>query len=117
MPTYSKQRFSGATEGAVVDVADVASPGTLIHRVQATGTDANEMIYLYAANAHASDHLVDVEFGATATGNRITLTLTARDGPNLIIPGWPLTGTDQTVRVFATVTEGIRIGGFVNRAT
>lgn len=117
MPTYSKQRLSGATDGHVIDVQAVASPGDIIHTVGATATDGQDMPYLYAANSHATDHLLTIEYGGTATGNHIPLTLTARDGPNLIIPGWPLTATTSIVRAFATVTEGLRMGGYVNRAT
>ena len=115
MPTYSKQLLSGSSNGKNIEIAGTASPGTLMHTVQATATSALEVVHLYAANSAALSRLLTVEFGGTTTADQVVVSIAPRDGANLVIPGWPLTGTDQIVRAFATVTEGVRLNGFINR--
>ena len=115
MPTYSKQLLSGSSSGKQIEIAGTTSPGTTMHTVVATATSAREVVHLYAANSATDARLVTVEFGGTATADQIVVSIAAQDGANLIVPGWPLTGTDQIVRAFGTTTEGVRLGGFVNR--
>ncbi len=115
--TFTKQIPSGVTSGKLLPVVATASPGTLFHQMQATATAALEMVYLDAVNTSALDATLNVEFGATATEDFFNILLKANEGLNRIIAGWPLTATDSVVRLFATATGIIRVGGWVNRAT
>lgn len=121
MPTFTKHVFSELDDGHPVNVGSTSAPGTLIHTVGATATDGSEFdsVYLFMSNSTANSQLVTVLFGGTSTDqHNVTLTLAARDGPNLVVPGWPLTGTDSTVYTFtSTSTEGVVVTGYVNRAT
>lgn len=120
MPTFSKHPFSGSALGLPVDIGATGSPGTTIHTVGPTATDGTEFdsIYLYVANALTVGQVVTIEFGGTATANQIKMNIASQDGPNLVIPGWPLIATDSIIRAFcATATAGLRIAGYANRAT
>ena len=115
--TFTKQIPSGLTSGILLPVVASASPGTLFHQVQATATDALEMPYLYAVNTAGAARTLNVEFGSTGTEDFFNIVLNSNEGLSLIVPGWPLTGTDQVVRLFATATGDVRVGGWINRAT
>ena len=114
---FSKQIPSGLTNGALLPVVAVASPGTLFHQMQATATDALEMVYLDAVNTATADRTLNVEFGSTGTEDFFNILLKADEGVNRIVAGWALTATNSVVRLFATATGDIRVGGWINRAT
>ena len=115
MATYSKQILSGSSNGRPIEVVSTSSPGTTLHTVVATATADKEAMHLYAINSATTDRLLSLEFGGTSTIDRLDVLITAQDGPILVAPGWPLTGTDQIVRAFATATGGLAMGGFANR--
>jgi hypothetical protein len=120
MPTFTKHTFNGATHGFPQDIGATGSAGTLVHTVGATATTGTEFdsIYLFLTNSSAQSQLCTIEFGGTATEYHIPVTVPSRDGPLLVIPGWPLVATDSIVRAFtSTSTEGVRVTGYVNRAT
>ena len=114
---FSKQIPSGLGNGIMIPVVAVASPGTTFHQMQATATDAMEMVYLDAVNTATVDRILNVEFGGTGTEGFFNVSLAANQGINRVVAGWPLTATNSIVRVFATATGGIRVAGFVHRAT
>ena len=116
MATFSKQLLSGSTSGRPIEVVSTTSPGTTIHTVGATATSDREMIYLYAVNSAATDMLLSLEMGGTATTDLLEITITARDGPILVSPGVALTATTTVIRSFATATGGIALMGYVNRS-
>lgn len=113
---FSKQTLSGSTSGRPIEVVATASPGTTIHTIGATATSGHDMVYLYAANSAATDALLNLELGATATTDLFEITITARDGPILVCPGIAFTATDTIIRAYATATGGIGIVGYVNRS-
>ena len=117
--TYTRQLLSGSTNGRPIEVATIASPGTIIHTVQATGTDAREEVHLYAWNDATATMPLTIEFGATATTDQILVHLPSQVGLSLVIPGISLTATDSIVRAFTTgaATDALAIAGWVNRAT
>ena len=84
--------------------------------MQATATSAREMLYLYAANPAATDHLLTLELGGTATTDNVVVNVTAQDGPILVCPGVAFTSTDAIVRAYATATVGLQVFGYVNRS-
>jgi len=112
MATFSKQVFSGSTNGRMIKVGATATPGTLIHTSHATGLDE---IWLYAVNSDSTDRKLTIEFGGTsAPDDLIEFTVKAENGLYLIVPGMILTGSTE-VRAFAATTNVISIGGYVNR--
>ena len=115
--TFTKRIPSGLNNGTLLPVVATASPGTLFHQMQATATDALEMPYLYAVNTAAANRTLNVEFGSTGTEDFFNIVLNPNEGLSLVVPGWPLTATDSIVRLFATATGDIRVGGWINRAT
>ena len=116
--TFTKHFPSGSSNGQLLPVVATSSPGTLFHTVQATATDAREMIYLDAVNTATADRTLNVEFGSTGTEDFFNVLLKADEGVNRIIAGWVLGATATgVVRLFATATGAIRVGGWINRAT
>ena len=117
--TFTKHFPSGTSNGQLLPVVAVASPGTLFHQVKANlATDAREMIYLDAVNTATAARILNVEFGSTGTEDFFNVTLNPNEGVNRIIAGWVLGATATgVVRLFATATGDIRVGGWINRAT
>lgn len=113
---FSKQLLSGSTNGRPVEIIATSSPGTTVHTVQATATGAREMAYLWAVCSAATDMLLNLECGGTATTDLLEMSITARDGPILVCPGVALTATSSIIRAYATATGGLAIIGYVNRS-
>lgn len=115
MPTFTKQKLSGSTNGRMIKLAATASPGTTIHTaVAGTTVGTFDEIWLYAVNNGGGTHLVTVEFGGTTSpDDRITLYVPNYSGLVCIVPGLILqNGT--VVRAFAATTNVVSIGGYVN---
>ena len=117
--TYTRHPLSGSTNGRPIEVATIASPGTTLHTVQATGTDAREEVHLYVANRSTATEAVTIELGGTATTDQIMTHIPAQAGFDLVIPGISFTATTSIVRAFTTgtATDAITIAGWANRAT
>jgi hypothetical protein len=116
--TYTRQLLNGGSNGKPISVDATASPGTIIHTVEPTATNAREEIYLYAHLMATSDQRLTVEFGGQATQDHIVQDLVDGDGLHVVVPGLNLTATTSIVRAFATGGAGeISISGWVNRAT
>jgi len=118
MATFSKQIFSGSTDGLPISVTQTATAGTLIHTCSSTTTTIDE-VWLYATNTSASDVVLTVEWGNATTSNNIKYTVKAANGLYLIASGLVIKGnaSPYTIRAFAATTAVISITGFVNRIT
>jgi phosphoribosylformimino-5-aminoimidazole carboxamide ribonucleotide (ProFAR) isomerase len=116
---YSRHPLSGSTNGRPIEIATVATPGTTLHTVQATGTDAREEVHMYVANRATATMPVTIEFGGTATTDQILAQIPAQAGLDLVTPGLSLTATTSIVRGFTTgtATDAIAVLGWVNRAS
>ena len=114
---YSKRLLSGSSNGFLVEVNNTSSPGTTLHTVVATATNAFEEIYLYFTNGATANADLTLEWGGTGTEDQIIFTVPPEDGLYQITPGAPLTATTSIVRAFATATGVLRGLGWVNRAT
>lgn len=114
MPTYSKEKLSGSTDGKAIKVHETASAGTTIHTAHATSLDE---IWLYAVNSGATAKKLTVEWGETAApdGN-IEITILGETGLTLVIPGLLLTNS-LVVKAFCETADVIMIHGYVNRIT
>lgn len=112
MANYTKEFLSGSTDGAPIDVAATATPGTLIHTAHATSKDE---VWIYAFNTTGSSRTLTVEFGGTAGKDTIILNLGKSGiGLQVIVPGGLLTN-GLVVRAFADVANDVSIIGWVNR--
>ena len=120
MATFSKQLFSGSTQGKAIKVAATTSgsAGTTIH---ATGTSATTIdeVWLYAYNSSSSSVTLTIQWGGvTAVDNEIKLAIPSTSGLTLVIPGLILTGTGSaanTIAAYAGTTNVITVSGYVNR--
>jgi len=114
MATFTKELLSGSTDGAPIDVAATATPGTLIHTAHATSLDE---VWIYAFNTSGAKRTLTIEFGGVAGKDLVTCELAAIGcGLILVIPGSTLTGS-LAVRAFCSVANDVSIVGWVNRIT
>ena len=116
----SKREFSASSNGRLIRLEDITSPGTLIHLTPTT--NVKDVLHLWAqVLATATERMLTVEFGGTATLDILTKFLnagTSTDGMVKVIDGFPLTtASGLTVRAFATASDEVFIGGYVNRFT
>lgn len=116
MATFAKQILSGSTNGRIIKVVAVATPGTLIHTAVAGATDIDEL-WLWAVNSDTTDRLLTIEYGGVAApDDLIEVTIRAESGLVLIVPGMVLQNS-LVVRAFAAAANVVMVGGFVNRIT
>lgn len=114
MATYSKRIFSASTNGKQIKVAAIATPGTLIHTAVTGIVDMDE-VWLYATNNHTATLALSVQFGGVAApDDLIQMSIPAKTGLFLIIPGFVI-NNGLLVRAFAATTNLISISGWVNR--
>jgi hypothetical protein len=118
MATAVKRKLSGSTDGKPIKVVATATAGTTIHTAVA-GTTAGtfDEVYLYAYNGHTTTVTLTIEFGgATVPDQNIIITLAAKAGLTLIVPGLILQN-GMVVAAFASVANVITLSGFVNAIT
>lgn len=114
----TKVLLSGSTNGRGIKVAATATAGTTIH---ATGTSSAviDEVWLYAYNSDTSAVELTIELGGvTAPDDNIKLSIPAKSGLTLVLPGLTLTGTGaaaSTIRAFAGTANVIVMTGYVNR--
>jgi len=119
---YSKQLLSGSTGGRPIKVVATATAGTVIH---ATGTSASiiDELWLWAQNSDSADRTLTIEFGGVTDPDDLIVklvTVPARAGLQIVVPGIPLVGTGaaaRTVAAFASVASVVTVSGYVNRIT
>lgn len=113
MASIIKAKLSGSTDGRQIMVS---ASGVIIHTAASASTTFDE-IYLWAINNSSEGQILHVEWGASTTNDLISYELPHREGPQLIIPGIPLTGaaSPAVVTAFVTATNSIGIMGYVNR--
>lgn len=118
MAVASKRAFSASSNGRLIRLEDIISAGTLIHTTPTA--NVRDVIHLWAhLLVTATSRTLSVEWGGTATLDIITVFLpsgTLATGIEKVIDGWPLTtASGLTVRAFATASDEVFIGGYVNR--
>jgi|SRR6185369_4076318 len=113
-----KRHLSGSTDGLPIKVVAVTTLGTTIHTAPAGAVDGSyDEVYLYAYNGHTTTVTLTIEYGgATVPDQNITITLAAKSGLTLIIPGLVIRNS-KVVTAFASVANVITLSGFVNRIT
>ena len=118
MATAVKRKLSGSTDGKPIKVVATATLGTTIHTAVA-GTTAGtfDEIWLYAYNGHTAAVALTIEFGgASVPDQNIVITLGAKEGLTLIVPGLILQN-GMVVSAFAGTANVITLSGFVNSIT
>lgn len=113
----SKEAFSESSNGRLIRLEDIATAGTLIHLTPTT--NVKDVVHLWAQLlVTATSRTLSVEWGGTATLDIMTFSLTSGTEMVKIIDGWPLTtASGLTVRAFATASDEVFVGGFINRFT
>lgn len=116
MATFSKLTLSASTDGRGIPVVATSGTGTTIHTASSTSTVFDE-IWLYAINTDTTARKLTTQWGGTATGDEIEITIPAESGLVLIAPGLLLKGnaTPLLVRAFCPTASVINIHGYVNR--
>ena len=118
MATAVKRKLSGSTDGMPIKVVAPATAGTTIHTAVA-GTTAGtfDEIWLYAYNGHTTTVTLTIEYGgATVPDQNIIITLAAKSGLTLIVPGLILQNA-KVVTAFASVANVVTLSGWVNTMT
>lgn len=118
MATAVKRKLSGSTNGRGIKLAATSTPGTAIHTAVAGTTDGTyDEIWLYAYNGHTTTVTLTIELGGTTVpDDNIIITLAAKTGLTLIVPGLILQN-GVAVKGFASIANVIVITGFVNAIT
>lgn len=110
----TREKFSGGTDGKNIKVVATSTAGTLIHTAHAI---ADDEIYLSAHNSSTGSLLLTIEFGGVSDpDDLIVQTIPAKDGVELVIPGFSLTNS-LVCRAFAASANLIVINGYVLRIT
>lgn len=118
MATIVKRKLSGSTDGKAIKVVQTATAGDTIHTAVAGTTPGTfDEIWLYAYNGHTAAVVLTLEFGgATVPDQNIVVTLAAKAGLQLIVPGLILQN-GMVVKAFASVANVITLSGWVNSIT
>jgi len=98
----------------------VTTGHTTVHTGPTAATSYDE-IWIYASNAHTADLELWLGWGASAgvNDNQIRLTITAKTGYKLVIPGLILKGNASPLIVTAYAGTGSKVNltGYVNHIT
>lgn len=116
MPSYSRQLLSGSTNGRAIQVAAVATPGTLVHQALAGAAGFDE-VYLWASNVTGAAATLTIEWGGVLDpGDHVVkqLSIPANSPPIPIVTGQVLQ-SGLNVRAFSGTASAINVTGYVNR--
>ena len=114
MATIAKLLLSGGSDGRQIKIVATATPGTTIHTAHATKLDE---LWLWITNSDSVDRKVTIELGGvTSPDDLIEMTIPAEDGPHLVVPGIPLTGS-VVVKAFGAAANVLLASGYVNQIT
>lgn len=113
MATIALAELSGSTDGRMILVAAIATPGTLIHTAgSVTGDDNYDDILLEAVNSDTTDRKLTIEWGGTTAPNDlIEITIPAEAGLFTIVRG--ILQNALIVRAFAATANVVLIRGQV----
>lgn len=116
MATYSRALLSASTNGRMIPVAAVATPGTLIHMAVA-GAAAWDEVYLWASNVTGAAVTLTLEWGGVgdpADHLVKSYPIPANSPPIPIVTGQVLNG-GLALRAFCGTASAINVGGYINR--
>jgi hypothetical protein len=118
MATAVKRKLSGSTDGRGIKIVATATAGTTVHTAVAGTTPGTvDEVWLYAYNGHTAAVVLTIEFGgATVPDDNVVLTVPAKTGLTLVVPGLILQNA-TVVKSFAATANVIAIYGYVNAIT
>ena len=119
MANFTKAVLSG-TASDDGQAFEVTTSHTTVHTGPTAATSYDE-VWIYASNAHTADIEIYIGWGATGgtAANQIRLTITAKTGYKLVIPGLILKGNASPLIVTAYAATGSKVNltGYVNHIT
>ena len=117
MGTYSKIILSGSTDGQGIRITATTPSGTIVHTCVTGAAESIDEMWVYGHSTVTTTAQIVFAFGVTtATGSRLTHTVSAGDKAGLIlmIPG--LVGRNTKIlKASATSTDRFNLFGYVNR--
>ena len=114
MATIAKLILSGGSDGRQIKIVETGSPGTTLHTAHATKLHE---LWLWITNSDSVDRKVTIELGGvTSPDDLIEMTIPAEDGPHLVVPGIPLTGS-VVIKAFGAAANVLLASGYVNQIT
>lgn len=116
MPTHSREKLSGSTNGRAAKVVATATAGTLIHTAIA-GTAAWDCLYLWVTNTSNAPVNLTIEYGGVADPDDLIckgVSIPANSAPVLVVNGLMLQN-GLVVRAFAGSANVLLIEGYVTR--
>lgn len=115
---FTHEVLSGSTNGLGVKITSTATLGQTLHTAIA-GTTSRDEVWIWAVNndVDGETRTLTIEFGgATSPDNLLILPVPCRQGPVLVVPGFPLRN-GLVVSAFADETADVMCYGWVNRVT
>jgi hypothetical protein len=94
---------SASTGGTMIAVAATSSPGTTLHTVPSSGLQY-QRVKIWACNIDTVNRLLTIEFGGTATKDKIVISMGPQRGLVLVVPDLKL-AAGTIVRAFAAATN------------
>ena len=115
MPNYTARVLSGSTDGKVIAISQIVTPGTVIHTALG-GTAGFDEVYAWVSNVTGSSVTVTVEWGGVGTANQMCLSVTlgANSPPTPLITGQRIQN-GAVVAMFASVANAVNVTGYCNR--
>lgn len=115
MATFSKQKFSGSTDGLPIKIAATSIGSADTIHTAITGTTGFDEVWLYAQNSSESDVKLTICWGGTTdVDHTIEFTVAAKEGLKCVIPGLILQNA-KIIKAFAETANVLTVLGFVNR--
>lgn len=106
---------SGSTNGRPIALAATATPGTLLHTATSTAGQVDE-VYVWLANIDTETRQVTLEVGGTGTSDQWIVSIDAKAGGALVLPGIRFNG-GVAIRAFADSANKVNATVIVNRIT
>ncbi len=104
---------SESTSGTPILLAEVATPGDLLHTAVAGSSSVDEC-YFYAYNDDTVERDITYQLGGVAAKDSVTRTIQPKSGETLEIPGHRYNG-GVSLRAFGSVTNKIAVSMTINR--
>ena len=129
MATIVKRTLSGSTHGQGQAVSNTQGQTNIVVHTQGQSlTSVIDEVYIYAQNNYSQDVNIVFEIGTSESGRQIVAPVQAQAGPQLVMPGFLLTGSASSISAFIS-NQGISaspavsgaglitVFGYVNRIT
>lgn len=116
---FSHEVLSGSTNGLGVKVTGTATGASVTVHTAISGTTSRDEVWLWAQNndADGETRTLTIEFGGTTDpDNLIIVPIPCKQGPVLVVPGFPLRN-GLVVKAWADEANDVQVYGYVNRVT